>query len=614
MLLEMLLGANKPTGSQTFTSSGTFVVPNNTGYISVAAVGAGGAGGGASASYGGVGGAGGALVYGNNIPVTPGETLTIEIGTAGAGSSAANGGNGGYTEIRRGATTLLRANGGAGGVIVNTSYAGLTTSATSANIGGYPYNQAGGNGGGGGYATWGGSGGGGAGGFSGAGGTSGTESFSYPGGTVNFTGSQCRMLASDGSSPYLYYCSGSEIRRTTDFSSFTTVASISGTFLYIVKNYSFGTPLIAVGTGGQIRTFNGTTWSSASSGTSENIFSLSDITAGTGYMYAACSNGTVLVNSAQSNWSNWNVIGPGTTGTSEILLGSGLVQDGSGNHMLFPGANGTILKQSYTSSSGPTPPSTAYTLLTSGTTENLWGIAYNLQSGVPQPTKIAIICGTNGTILRSTEASGYTSWTSQSSGTTQALYRATYYNGNFYCIGANGTIVKSTDGGITWTVITTGVIPQTLWGIQPPVDYVGTPIYGVLLNKNVFPLCGNSDVWYNCYLDFNMTGSNGAGGGGGGGAGSDTIRAGGGGGVGITGTGSSGTGGTFTAGNAGAGTGGSSGSSGTAGTGTTTGGLGGNYGAGGAGAARGASYAGADGANGAMRILWGGSQTFPTGA
>ena len=613
MLLEMLLGANTPTGSQTFTSSGTFVVPNNTGYISVAAVGAGGAGGGASASYGGVGGAGGALVYGNNIPVTPGETLTIEIGAAGAGSTAANGGNGGYTEIRRGSTTLLRANGGAGGVIVNTSYAGLTTSATSANIGGYPYNQAGGNGGGAGYATWGGSGGGGAGGFSGAGGTSGTESFSYPGGTVSAFGYQARMLATDGSTPYIYYCDGPYIRRTTDFSSFTTVASISGTFTYIMKNYSFGTPLIAVGTGGQIQIFNGTTWSAASSGTSENIFSVSNITYGTAYNYAACGNGTVLVNSAASNWSNWSVIGPGTTGTSEILFGSLFVQDTSGtNYMLFPGANGTILRQSYTGPAGPTPPPTTYSLLTSGTTENLWGAAYEF-SALSSSNRVAIICGTNGTILRSTGASSFTSWTSQTSGTTSALYRATYYNGNFYCVGANGTIVKSTDGGVTWTVITTGVIPQTLWGIQPPVDPVGTPIYGVLENKNVFPLSGDSDTWYNCYLDFNMTGNNGAGGGGGGGAGSDTIRAGGGGGVGVTGTGSSGTGGTFTAGNAGAGTGGSSGATGTAGTGTTTGGLGGNYGAGGAGAARGGSYAGASGADGAMRLIWGPGRSFPSG-
>lgn len=610
MLLEMLLGANTPTGSQTFTSSGTFVVPNNTGYISVAAVGAGGAGGGASASYGGVGGAGGALVYGNNIPVTPGETLTIEIGTAGAGSSAANGGNGGYTEIRRGATTLLRANGGAGGVIVNTSYAGLTTSATSANIGGYPYNQAGGNGGGAGYATWGGSGGGGAGGFSGAGGTSGTEAFSYPGGDITYTGGAdgARMLASYQLD--IYYAAGDEIRRTYDFSTFTTVRTSGNIFTYIARIYSNQAPLIATATNGEIAYFNGTSWTSPYTGTSEAIFSIADTTAGSGYVWAACSTGTIIVNSASNNFNSWNVIGPGTTGTSAVLLGNAWVYDYNiGSSMIFVGANGTLLQQTYTGGSGATPPPTAYALLTSGTTENLWGIAYNNVAA----SGICIVCGTNGTILRSTGASSYTSWTSVTSGTPADLFRAIYYNGVFYCVGSNGTIVKSTNGGLNWTTVTVGVVGYNFWAVLPPTNFVGEPIYGLLYNKGVFPMSATNQRWYNCKLDFDMTGSNGAGGGGGGGAGSDTIRAGGGGGVGITGTGSSGTGGTFTAGNAGAGTGGSSGATGTAGTGATTGGLGGNYGAGGAGAARGGSYAGASGAGGAMRLIWGPGRSFPSG-
>lgn len=611
MLLLELLAGQIPRGDQLYTTAGTFsfVVPNGVGSICTAAVGAGGAGGGSTASYGGVGGAGGALVYGNNIPVTPGETLTVEIGAAGTSSAGSNGTAGGYTEIRRGATVLLRAPGGLGGVYVNTTYAGLTTAATSANIGGYPYNQAGGNGGGAGYATWGGSGGGGAGGFSGAGGTSGTEAFSYPGGSVGAFGFQNRMLANYGAG--YYYGDGIYIRKTTDFSTFTTDYTLGGgnIFLYVLKNYAAGTPLIASGTAGQIITFNGTTWSAVTSGTSENIFSLSDLTAGSGYTYGACSNGTVIVNSAQFNWNNWITYSSATTGISNALLGSVYAQDSGTVYMLFFGTVGTILKQSYTSPSGPTPPTVSYSVLTSGTTEFLYSGAYNNNPS----SGVVIACGGNGTILRSTGSSGYTTWTTQTSGTTAALYRATYYNGVFYCIGASGTIVKSTDNGLTWTTVSTGAIAQTLWGILPPVDYVGVPLGGVLANKGVFPLSGETDTWYNCKLDFSMTGSNGAGGGGGGGAGSDTIRAGGGGGVGITGTGSSGTGGTFTAGNAGAGTGGSSGSSGTAGTGTTTGGLGGNYGAGGAGAARGGSYAGASGANGAMRLIWGPGRSFPSG-
>jgi hypothetical protein len=612
MLLLELLAGQTVRGDQLYTTAGTFsfVVPNGVGSICTAAVGAGGAGGGSTASYGGVGGAGGALVYGNNIPVTPGETLTVEIGTAGTSSAGSNGTAGGYTEIRRGATVLLRAPGGLGGVYVNTTYAGLTTAATSANIGGYPYNQGGGNGGGAGYATWGGSGGGGAGGFSGAGGTSGTEAFSYPGGDITFTGGAngARMLASYQLD--IYYAAGTEIRRTYDFSTFTTVRTTGNIFTYILRVLSNQAPLIATATGGEIAYFNGTSWTSPSTGTSENIFCIADLTAASGYTYAGCSNGTIIVNSAQSNWNGWNVIGPGTTGTSATLLGNIFLSASGAAQMLFAGSGGTLLMQTYTGPSGPTPPPTTYSLLTSGTTENLWGVAYNNDG---TSNGICIVCGTNGTILRSTGASSYTSWTSVTSGTPADLFRATYYNGVFYCVGGNGTIVKSTNGGLNWTTVTVGVVGYNFWAVLPPTSFVGEPIYGLLYNKGVFPMSATNQRWYNCKLDFNMTGSNGAGGGGGGGAGSDTIRAGGGGGVGVTGTGSSGTGGTFTAGNAGAGTGGSSGATGTAGTGTTTGGLGGNYGAGGAGAARGGSYAGASGAGGAMRLIWGPGRSFPSG-
>ena len=608
MLLELLLGSKAPAGSQLFTSSGSFVVPNGIGYISVAGVGAGGAGGGSTASYGGVGGAGGALVYGNSIPVFPGETLTIEIGTGGTSSAGSDGTSGGYTEIRRGATTLLRANGGTGGKFVNTTYAGLTTAATSANIGGYPYNQAGGNGGGAGYATWGGSGGGGAGGYSGAGGTGGTESFSYPGGTTSAFGYRARMLASYGLD--IYYCDGPNIRKTYDFSTFSTETTLGGSdvFTYIFRNYWAGHPLIACGTGGQIRYFTGSTWVAPSSGTSENIFSIIDLSSGSGQAVGSCSNGTVIYNTSQGNYNSWATYGPGTTGTSAILLGSVRVYDGTnGNTIVHAGSAGTILLQR-------TFPSTSFVLPSTGTANNLFACAFNNDS----VNGVAIVGGANGTILRSTASSGYTSWTSQTSGSTETFYRGTYYSGVFYFIGTNGTIIKSSDGGSTWTTVTTGAIGNALWGILPPVNFSGEPIYGLLYNKGVFPLCGDNDSWYNCRPDYDMTGTNGSGGAGGGGAGSTGVRAGGGGGITVAGTGSSGTGGTFSTGNAGGGGGGSSGSSGTAGTGTATGGLGGDYGAGGGGASRGGSYAGASGANGALKILWGSNgatpQSFPTGS
>lgn len=152
--------------------SQSWVVPPGVTKISAVAVGAGGGGGGGtSGSSGGRGGGGGALVWGNDIPVTPGETLTIVVGAGGKqGVHAVNGTAGGYTELRRGGTVLMRANGGPAGP----ANSGVGVAGGQAAIGAFPFNKGGGNGG----NTLnsdgcGGSGGGGAGGYSGVGGTGG---------------------------------------------------------------------------------------------------------------------------------------------------------------------------------------------------------------------------------------------------------------------------------------------------------------------------------------------------------------------------------------------------------------------------------------------------------
>ena len=149
-----------------------FVVPN--GVYSIAAVLVGGGGGGQGTpgccSHGG-GGGGGALAYGNNIPVTPGETLTVKVGSGGSGgakpaslsNSVTNGSKGGDSYIMRGNEVLLKAEGGAPGATWSPSY-GASPSGS--------YLSGGGDGGvgGGGSNSSGGGGGGGAGGYTGKGG------------------------------------------------------------------------------------------------------------------------------------------------------------------------------------------------------------------------------------------------------------------------------------------------------------------------------------------------------------------------------------------------------------------------------------------------------------
>jgi hypothetical protein len=110
------------TGGTTDFSWG---VPAGISNISVCVIGAGGAGTSAVVAnaynnYSGAGGGGGGLAYRNNIPVTPGETLTIKVAegtqnTATGTNNTMQALSGAASEILRGSTVLAKATGGAGG-------------------------------------------------------------------------------------------------------------------------------------------------------------------------------------------------------------------------------------------------------------------------------------------------------------------------------------------------------------------------------------------------------------------------------------------------------------------------------------------------------------------
>jgi hypothetical protein len=161
-----------PVGQQQYITSGTFQFTVPDGITSISAVCVGGGGGGAgtdvSNSSGG-GGGGGALAYQTTIAVTPGEILSVTVGSGGVGGGGAlNGSAGGNSNISRGATTLLRANGGSGGSVAGVGGAGgnpVTGTGGSGGAGGTGVNgtadpaSAGGGGGAGGYSGNGGNGG-----------------------------------------------------------------------------------------------------------------------------------------------------------------------------------------------------------------------------------------------------------------------------------------------------------------------------------------------------------------------------------------------------------------------------------------------------------------------
>jgi hypothetical protein len=111
--VQFKLGRLTPGFSRitTFTTSGTFVVPNGVTLVKVRMCGGGG-GAGASNQGGGGGGAGG---YAENIfPVTPGQPIAVTIGAGGNGGVAGGAvpGNGGTTSFG----TFMSATGGNGGV------------------------------------------------------------------------------------------------------------------------------------------------------------------------------------------------------------------------------------------------------------------------------------------------------------------------------------------------------------------------------------------------------------------------------------------------------------------------------------------------------------------
>ena len=147
-----------------YTTPGTytFVVP--AGYTSISAVCVGGGGGGGNDTNpdeAGSGGGGGGLAYQASIAVTPGESLTVVVGSGGGSNTA-----GGQSRIHRSGTNLVAANGGGAGQSPDNGNAGGTGGTVVVGTGGV--------GGAGGVTADGntqGAGGGGAGGYSGTGGT-----------------------------------------------------------------------------------------------------------------------------------------------------------------------------------------------------------------------------------------------------------------------------------------------------------------------------------------------------------------------------------------------------------------------------------------------------------
>ena len=170
-----------PVGQEVFTSNGTFTVPAGVTQVSAVVIGGGGGGGNNAGSFfaqnTGAGGGAGGLSYGT-FSVTPGETLTVNVGSGGGAGSS-----GGSSSIVRSSTTLLQGSGGGSGGTNSSNGSGGGSSGTERDGGGD--GGAGGDGSTGLFTTSpdGGGAGGGAGGYSGNGGAGGGDGGSGSGGS-----------------------------------------------------------------------------------------------------------------------------------------------------------------------------------------------------------------------------------------------------------------------------------------------------------------------------------------------------------------------------------------------------------------------------------------------
>ena len=158
--LRGLATANPSFGNAEWTTQGSYSWTCPAGVTSVCAIAIGAGGGYGSVSQGGAGGGGGGTGWKNNIPVTPGQTYTIDVG------DASPTGNGGDSGMRNGGGYYVKGGGGNAG------------SGTSGGSGGNYIGDGGGNGGNGGSGSnsprqYGG--GGGAGGYQGNGGNGGYD-------------------------------------------------------------------------------------------------------------------------------------------------------------------------------------------------------------------------------------------------------------------------------------------------------------------------------------------------------------------------------------------------------------------------------------------------------
>ena len=196
---------------------------------------------------------------------------------------------------------------------------------------------------------------------------------------------------------------------------------------------------VVVGFSGTIlSSTDGITWTPRTSGTSKNI---NNVAYGNSKFIAVGDNGTTLYSSDGITWTDW----PSNCGAND---NESLWDVAYGNSTwVAVGDNGSI----YTSDES------SCTKRTSGTTVEFNELIYG------DSTFVAV--GNNGTVLTSNNG---TTWTSRTSGTTNNLYGGAYYNYGGYkgisLVGASGKTLYFTDNYTSLTAWAAPSMTNNLFG------------------------------------------------------------------------------------------------------------------------------------------------------
>ncbi len=302
-------------------------------------------------------------------------------------------------------------------------------------------------------------------------------------------GARWQVVSSNGESAFRsvsmastsigYIASDSGVFKTTDSGATWTRNGPTGLTLRGISARASSNDVWVVGTNGTIITTGsaGANWHTRTSGTSQTLNAVFSNASNKGITVG--NSGTVLTTTDTATWTSR------TSGTSQNLNG---IADDAGTGHIVVGDSGVILSVSDFSSGTPTISS-----ISSGTSANLNGIA---RGG----TNLWAV-GSSNTILKST-TSTTTTWTAQTSplASTSTFRAVVAVDVNTaYAVSDTG-IIRTTDGGTTWTDLTSSFLTgafrsdnTTLLGVgivgsSSDVFVTGTPNY-------IVTSTGSGSIW-----------------------------------------------------------------------------------------------------------------------